>query len=127
LRFEQPVASPSVLFQIITEAGLHVSTTQSVLPSPRSMVAAGEEIDVRVRFRARLAGGAYRLVTIVTGREIDNQLLRDEGPVIYVGPRLGAWGIADVLGTIEVDGEDWTWRESLTLDGRQPAEPQPPL
>jgi ABC-2 type transport system ATP-binding protein len=126
VRFEQPATSPSVFFQLLTESGVHVSTTQSVLPSPRSRFAAGEEVDVRVRFRARLAGGAYRLVTIITGQNIEDHLLRDEGPVIYVGPRHGAWGIADVLGTIEVDGEDWSWRESLVLDGRQPAEPQPP-
>jgi ABC-type polysaccharide/polyol phosphate transport system ATPase subunit len=126
IRFEQVVANPSVLFQLLTEGGLHVSTTQSVLPAPRRTFAAGEEVDVRVRFRARLAGGSYRLVTIITGPDLDDHLLRDEGPVIYVGPRLGAWGIADALGTIEVDGEDWTWRESLMFDGRQPVEPQPP-
>jgi energy-coupling factor transporter ATP-binding protein EcfA2 len=126
LRFEEPVASPSVLFQILTETGLHVSTTQSVLPSPRQMFAAGEEVDIRARFRARLAGGGYRLVTIITGRDLEDHVLRDEGPVIYVGPRAGAWGIADLLGTIEVNGEDWTWSESLMFDGRQSAEPQPP-
>jgi ABC-2 type transport system ATP-binding protein len=126
LRFEQAVASPSVLFQLLTEGGVLVSTTQSVLPAPRRTFAAGEEVDVRVRFRARLTGGGYRLVIIITGRDIGDHLLRDEGPVIYVGPRLGTWGIADPLATIEVDGEDWTWRESLMFDGRQRAEPQPP-
>jgi len=125
VRFEKPVASPSVLFQIMTEGGLLASTTQSVLPAPRHTFAAGQEVDVRMRFRARLVGGGYRLVTIITGANVDDHLLRDEGPVIYVGPRLGTWGIADPLATIEVDGEDWTWREPITLDGRQP-EPQPP-
>ncbi|MBV8161003.1 MAG: ABC transporter ATP-binding protein [Acidimicrobiia bacterium] len=126
LRFEQPVAGPSVLFQLRSEGGIAVSTTQSVLPAPKRIFAAGEEADVRVRFRARLAGGTYQLITIITGRDVDNHLLQDEGPIIYVGPRLGAWGFADPLATIEVDGEDWTWREPLTLDGRRPAEPRPP-
>ena len=126
VRFEQPVASPSVLFQLFTEGGALASTTQSVLPAPQRTFAAGEEVDVRVRFRARLVGGGYRLVTIITGPNVDDHLLRDEGPVIYVGPRLGTWGIADPLATIEVDGEDWTWRESLMFDGRRPAEPQRP-
>jgi ABC-type polysaccharide/polyol phosphate transport system ATPase subunit len=125
LRFEQPAAYPSVLFQLRSEGGVVVSTTQSVLPARRTF-SAGEEVDVRVRFRARLAGGGYQLITIITGQDVDHHLFRDEGPVIYVGPRLGAWGFADPLATIEVDGEDWTWRESLMMDGRQPAEPQPP-
>jgi ABC-type polysaccharide/polyol phosphate transport system ATPase subunit len=127
LRFEQPVASPSVLFQLRHESGVVVSTTQSVLPAHQRTFGPGEEVDVRVRFRARLAGGGYQVVTIITGRDVDDHLLRDEGPVIYVGPRLGAWGFADPLATIEVDGVDWTWRESLMLDGRRPAEPQPPV
>ena len=126
VRFEQQVVNPSVLFQLITEAGVLVSTTQSVLPAPQRTFAAGDEVDVRVRFRARVVGGGYRLVTIITGQQLDDYLLRDEGPVIYVGPRLGTWGIADPLATIEVDGEDWTWHGSIMLDGRQPAEPQPP-
>jgi ABC-type polysaccharide/polyol phosphate transport system ATPase subunit len=126
LRFEQAVANPSVLFQLVTEGGLLVSTTQSVLPAPQRTFAAGDEVDVRVRFRARLVGGGYRLVTIITGPNVDDHLLRDEGPVIYVGPRLGTWGIADPLATIEVDGEDYTWRESMMFDGRRPAQPQPP-
>jgi hypothetical protein len=119
LRFEQPVATPSVLFQLVKEGAVLVSTTQSVLPAPERTFAAGEEVDVRVRFRARLTGGAYQLVTIITGRNVDDHLLRDEGPTIYVGPRLGTWGIADPLATIEVDGDDWTWRDSLMLDGQQ--------
>jgi ABC-type polysaccharide/polyol phosphate transport system ATPase subunit len=126
VRFERPVASPSVLFQLVKEGGVLVSTTQSVLPAPQRTFAAGEEVDVRVRFRARLTGGGYRLVTIITGRNVDDHLLRDEGPVIYVGPRLGTWGIADPLATIEVDGEDVTWRDPIMLDGRTSAEFHPP-
>lgn len=125
VRFEQPVANPSVFFQIRGEGGVVVSTTQSVLPAPRHDFATGEEVDVRIRFRARLTGGTYQLVTIITGKDFDNHLLRDEGPVIYVGPRLGAWGFADPLATIEVDGEDWSWSESLTFHGQQAADPQP--
>ena len=125
IRFDQPVVDPSVLFQLRTEGGVVVSSTQSVLPAPRRTFGTGEEVDVRVRFRARLAGGGYQLITIITGQDVSDHLFRDEGPVIYVGPRLGAWGFADPLATIEVDGEDWTWRESLMFDGRQRAEPQP--
>jgi len=118
LRFEEPVTSPSVLFQLLTDRGVLVSTTKSVLPAPQRTFAPGEEVDVRVRFRARLTGGGYQLVTIITGRDVDNHLLRDEGPMIYVGPRLGTWGLADPLATIEVGGEDWTWREPIMFDRR---------
>lgn len=126
VRFEQPVANPSVLFQIVSEAGVLISTTQSILPARRRTFSAGEEVDVRLRFRARLVGGGYRLVTIITGPSLDEYLLVDDGPRIFVGPRLGTWGYADPLATIEVDGDDWTWRDSLMFDGRQAAEPQPP-
>jgi hypothetical protein len=126
VRFEQAVAEPHVRFQLLNEAGLLVSVTQSRLYGPSRSFAAGDEVDVKVRFRARLAGGSYRLVTIITGPNVDDHLLQDEGPIIYVNPRVGTWGIADPLVTIEVDGEDWTWREPLTLDGRQSAEVQPP-
>src|SRR5437773_6486029 len=126
VRFQEPVAGAHVRFQLLNEAGLLVSVAQSKLYGPSRAFAAGEEVDVKVRFRARLAGGGYRLVTIITGSNVDDHLLHDEGPVIYVTPRVGTWGIADTLATIEVDGEDWTWREPLMLDGRQSAEAQPP-
>jgi ABC-type polysaccharide/polyol phosphate transport system ATPase subunit len=125
VQFDERVVDPHVKFQILTEGGLLVSTTQSVLRGPWRVVTAGEQVDVRVRFRARLGGGSYRLVTIITGANVDDHLLRDEGPVVYVEPRLGTWGIADPLATIEVDGEDQTWRGSLMLEGRQSAEPEP--
>jgi ABC-type polysaccharide/polyol phosphate transport system ATPase subunit len=122
VRFEQPVENPHVRFQLVNEAGLLVSVTQSKLYGPGRAFAAGDEVDVRVRFRARLAHGGYRLDTIITGSNVDDHLLHDEGPVVYVTPRVGTWGIADPLVTIEVDGEDWTWREPLMFDGRQSAE-----
>jgi ABC-type polysaccharide/polyol phosphate transport system ATPase subunit len=126
VRFEQAIANPSVVFQLVTDAGQLVSTTQSVLPALRRNFGAGEEVDVRVSFRARLGGGGYRLVTIVTDPDAEAYLLLDEGPVIYVGPRLGTWGVVDPHVTIEVNGEDWTWREDPMLAGRQRAEPPPP-
>jgi ABC-type polysaccharide/polyol phosphate transport system ATPase subunit len=126
VRFEQRVSDPHVRFQVLDEGGLLVSTTQSKLYGPGRVFAAGEEVDVRVRFQARLGGGGYRLVTIVTGSNADDHLLQDEGPVVYVTPRVGTWGLADPLVTIEVDGEDWTWRQPLMFDGRQPPAPQLP-
>jgi ABC-type polysaccharide/polyol phosphate transport system ATPase subunit len=117
VRFDQRVEDPQVRFQILTEGGLLLSTSQSVMRRPWRTFAAGEEVDVRVRFQARFAGGGYRLVTIITGANVDEQLLRDEGPVVYVEPRVGTWGMVDPLATIEVDGEDRTWDESLMLEG----------
>ena len=123
VRFEAPVVDPHVKFDVLSEAGLLVSTTQSRLHGSWRTFEAGEEADIRVRFRARLGGGSYRLVTTVTGANVDDHLLRDEGPLIYIEPRVGTWGLVDPLATIEMDGEDRTWRDSLMLDGRPPAEP----
>jgi ABC-type polysaccharide/polyol phosphate transport system ATPase subunit len=127
IRFEAPVEDPHVKFQILTEGGLLVSTSQSVLRRPWRTFAPGEEVDVRVRFRARFGGGSYRLVTIITGANVDDHLLRDEGPVVYVEPRVGTWGIVDPHATIEVDGEDRTWNESVMLGGRETSPPPPTL
>ncbi|MBV8304643.1 MAG: ATP-binding cassette domain-containing protein [Acidimicrobiia bacterium] len=123
VRFQEETVDPHFQFQILTEEGLLVSTTQSDLRRPWRVFAGGEEVDVGVRFRTRLAGGSYRLVTIVTGANVDDQLLRDEGPVIYVEPRVGTWGIVDPFATIEIDGEDRTWNESVMLRGPQSQEP----
>jgi len=123
VRFQQETVDPHFQFQILTTEGLLVSTTQSDLRRPWRVFAGGEEVDVGVRFRTRLAGGSYRLVTIVTGANVDDQLLRDEGPVIYVEPRVGTWGIVDPFATIEIDGEDRTWNESVMLRGPQSQEP----
>jgi hypothetical protein len=126
VRFVQAVEDPHVRFEVLTEGGLLVSTSQSVLRRPWRVFRAGEEVDIRVRFRARFAGGSYRLVTIVTGANVDDQLLREEGPVVYVEPRVGTWGIVDPQATVEVDGEDRTWHESAMLDGRH-GEQHPPV
>ncbi|MBV8297794.1 MAG: ATP-binding cassette domain-containing protein [Acidimicrobiia bacterium] len=123
VRFQQETVDPHFQFQILTEEGLLVSTTQSDLRRPWRVFAGGEEVDVGVRFRTRLAGGSYRLVTIVTGANVDDQLLRDEGPVIYVEPRVGTWGIVDPFATIEIDGEDRTWNGSVMLRGPQSQDP----
>jgi hypothetical protein len=123
VRFQRRVDDPHVKFQILNEAGLLVSTSQSVLRRPWRTFEAGEEVDVRIRFRARFGGGSYRLVTIITGANVDDHLVRDEGPVLYVEPRVGTWGIVDPVASIEVDGEDRTWNESLMLRGREPADP----
>ncbi len=116
VRFEKPVANPHVKFEVLNEGGLLISTTQSALDGVPRAFAAGEEVDVRVRFSARFGGGGYRLVTTITGANVDDHLLRDEGPVIYVEPRLGTWGIADPRAVIEVNGEDRSWRDSYMLE-----------
>jgi homopolymeric O-antigen transport system ATP-binding protein len=127
IRFQQPVEDPHVKFQVLTEDGLLVSTTQSALRRPWRAFAAGEETDVRVRFQPQFGGGSYRLVTIITGPNVDDHLLRDEGPVVYIEPRVGTWGIVDPRATIEVGGDDRTWNESVMLQGRQSTAPQPPV
>ena len=118
VRFDRDVADPHVMFQVLSDGGLLISTTRSVFGRAWRQFRAGDEAEIHVQFRARLGGGSYRLVTTITEADVETQLLRDEGPVIYVTPRVGAVGFSDVLASIEVDGQDRTWRESLTLDGR---------
>lgn len=119
VRFEEPVSGPTVTFDVLNEGGLRVATTRSYVERGWRDFNAGEVADIAVRFRARLGGGSYRLVMTVSGENVDDQLMRDEGPTVYVEPRLGTWGIADVMASISVAGRDRSWPESLTLESER--------
>jgi ABC-type polysaccharide/polyol phosphate transport system ATPase subunit len=121
LRFNREMESPHFRFQIQSESGLLLSTTQSTVGAKWRRFAAGEETEVKISFRSRFGGGSYRLVTIVTESDGATPVLRDEGLVLYIAPRVGAFGFADPLATIDVDGDDRTAHESMSLGGTSPA------
>jgi ABC-type polysaccharide/polyol phosphate transport system ATPase subunit len=125
LRFEREVASPQVLFQVHTEGGILISTTSTAVGVPWRRFSAGEEADVRISFRARFGGGSYRLVTSVMESDRSEVLLRDEGLVLYVAPRVGTFGFADPVAKIEVDGDDRTDHPSVSFGGPAAASTPP--
>jgi ABC-type Fe3+/spermidine/putrescine transport system ATPase subunit len=120
LRFEMPVVSPRIHFQVFTERGTRaygiVSATQK---HDKTTFQPGDEVGVEIPFRVQLISGTYRLELTVLddpGREI---LAHDaHGLLIYVSGRLGSSGVADLSGSIKLGGRDLTDHASLLIDGR---------
>ena len=70
---------------------------------------AGETAVADIVFRPRLGGGTYRLVVVVKDRDGHHVLWSDHtGLLMYVPPRVGASGVADLEATIAIDGRDLT-------------------
>ena len=123
LRFEQPVDSPQLMFQVTTEVGTLAYSMQTAVGRRWNRFEAGETTEARIVFRPRLGGGTYRLTTIVTDRDAADVLCHDPvGLLMYLAPRLGTMGFAELEARIEVEDKVLTDHDSLLL-GRRPAEP----
>ena len=106
LRFEQPAESPQLAFNVMNEVGQLAYGRFTAIGTSWRQLRAGEEVDVIVRFRPRLAGGTYRLSTPVYDTACRVMLAADdEGMLFHMPPRLGTLGIADLEATIVIDGE----------------------
>jgi len=109
VRFEQPAEDPVFGFQIVSEEGSVAYGCFSAVGLRHRSFAAGEEADVTVRFVPRLTGGSYRAkCSVVTGN--GRGLLAEDhrGVVFYVERRSGVYGVADLGGTLSVDGVELT-------------------
>jgi ABC-type polysaccharide/polyol phosphate transport system ATPase subunit len=127
LRFNEPVASPQIVFQVLSEVGTLAYSMQTRIGEDWQDFAAGEVTEVLVRFRPRLGGGTYRVSVVVTDREARQRLASDPaGLLMYLAPRLGTAGTADLEATINVDGQHLTDHDDLLIGARRPR-PQPPL
>jgi ABC-type sulfate/molybdate transport systems ATPase subunit len=105
LRFDSDVDSPQVFFTVVAEDGTVAYEVRSVVNRGQRTYRAGETAEVEVRFTQRLAGGSYRLLLTVLSRDARQVLHRDvDGIVAYVSPPLGTSGIADLGGSIALDG-----------------------
>jgi ABC-2 type transport system ATP-binding protein len=105
VRFEQPAEDPVFGFQIIGEEGSVAYGCHSEVGLRHRRVAAGEEVDVSVRFVPRLTGGSYRATCSVVTANGRGLLAEDHrGVVFYVERRAGVYGTADLGGTLSVDG-----------------------
>jgi hypothetical protein len=115
-RFERTVDSPQVYFSVLGDNGALIYEMKTVLGRDHRTIHAGEEVDVEIDFTPRLGGGTFRLLTTLTtsdGREV---LHRDVGGhLLYLAPRLGTGGLADLGATIHLDGVNLTEHDSLEL------------
>ena len=123
LRFNRPVESPQLYFQIHTDQGAVAYSLTSEIGKYWRTFAAGEVATVRIPFEVRLGGGTYRLTLIVFDRNSREVMGQDaSGILIYVTPRLGSMGVADLRGSISVDDRSLSQHESLLIGPSGPAE-----
>jgi ABC-type polysaccharide/polyol phosphate transport system ATPase subunit len=114
LRFYREVPECSVGFAIVGAMGTPVASYVSAVYRERSF-GAGEDVEARIRFRARLGGGNYELVVRV--HSSNGELLGiSEGLILFVAGRPGSVGAVDLRSTIEVDGVDRTDRRASYLE-----------
>jgi ABC-type polysaccharide/polyol phosphate transport system ATPase subunit len=104
LRFELPVENPQLIFRVMTQEDALIYETRT-LAGEWERFDAGDTAEVEVSFHSTLGGDAYRLILIVTDVTGSRHLFEDyEGLVVYVAPRPGTIGVADVKASIAVDG-----------------------
>lgn len=122
LHFHERIDSPHFHFGISTEEGILVYSMRSVVGRRWRSFEPGSSAEIRVPFEARLGGGSYRVS--LTVHELDARDIiasHIPGLLMYMAPRLGTWGIADLEATISVDTEMLSDHSSLLI-GR----PSPP-
>jgi lipopolysaccharide transport system ATP-binding protein len=121
VRFDRRVESPHFAFQVITEVGTLAYGMQTTIGKPWQVFEAGETAEVEVVFRPRLGGGTYRLTLVVTDLKGADVLHQDpNGLMMYIAPKLGTTGFADLEATIAVGELDMTSHQSVMLGNGTP-------
>jgi ABC-2 type transport system ATP-binding protein len=110
LLFRERVVSPIVNFGLFTDSGLMIGLN-TTSPRPWRTFDEGDETTIKIEFRARLGGGSYRLRIALREPTATEPAIATETS-LFVSPRVGAAGMADVCTTIEIDGEDRTDRDA---------------
>src|SRR5437667_11819740 len=108
VRFRRRVESPQVFLRVFTESGMLAGVTVTTVGEKWRTFEPGEIADVRVPFRSRLGGGTYQLALEITESDGQRHIGSTDGLMVYVAPRLGSVGIADMCARILVDGNDRT-------------------
>jgi hypothetical protein len=116
LHFNEPVPSVELTFTIHTDTGYPVVTQSAQIePDNAAGFDAGEEVQLRLSFRARLGGGNYMLA--VAMRSGDGRLLgRSEGLMLFVAGRPSSVGVVELCAEFAVDGVDRTDRRTMMLE-----------
>jgi len=115
-RFDRAVDSPQIYFNVLADNGSLVYELKTAIGREHRVIEAGEEVDVEIDFSPRLGGGTFRLVTMLTDRQGRDILHRDQGGhLLYLAPKLGTGGYADLDATIRMDGVSLSEHDSLEL------------
>lgn len=121
LHFRDRIESPHIQFKISTEEGILVYTVRTVVGRSWRSFEPGESAEIRVPFEARLGGGSYRVVLTVydkDGREVIAS--HTPGLLMYMAPKLGTWGIADIDASISVDTQVLSEHGSILIGQSAP-------
>jgi len=109
IRFDRAVDSPQIFFHVMADIGIPVYGMATALGRQWRRFAAGETALADITFRPRLGGGTYRLVLVITDRNGRKTLWTDPGGLlIYVPPRIGSSGYADLEASITIDDDVMT-------------------
>jgi ABC-type polysaccharide/polyol phosphate transport system ATPase subunit len=125
-RFERPVDSPVFSFGIDAESGTQVYVIQSAIQRTYRRYEVGDEAEVVLRFEARLLGGGYRIVHYVLSNDGSQVVASDPGTMFFVNQRHWAWGLADLNGTLAIDGVTQREERSFRLADQEVPPPVAP-
>jgi ABC-2 type transport system ATP-binding protein len=115
LRFNQAISEAELAFTIETDAGYPVMAVTKPLDAGGRGFAPGEEVSMRLPFRARLGGGNYRLAVSFRGPDAEPLGAADE-LMLFVAARPGSIGVVELCSQITVGGVDRTPQRSMILD-----------
>jgi len=121
VRFDAAVDDPRLVFRVVSEDGQLAYQYDAPMGHRHRSYRAGDVAAAEVRFRPALgAGGTFRLHLLVTDPEGRRVLGRNRDPLLlYVPPRYGVQGFADLEAAVSLDGYDFPHRP-LTLGPGQP-------
>ncbi len=121
VRFDVDVDSPMFSFTMIDDDGAVAYGFQSPISLDYGAYRAGQEATVELRFRAQLGGGSYRISSQVSRRDgRDVLVIQPSANIFYIEPRDWAYGTADLLGTISIDGSDLIESRPYRFDAADP-------
>jgi ABC-type polysaccharide/polyol phosphate transport system ATPase subunit len=106
LRFDVDADSPLFNFTVIDDEGSIVYGAHSPIGETHHTFRTGDEAVVRFAFKARLAGGTYRIIWAVNSWDTRALLATNQNGVqFFVAKQQNSYGKADLEGSVIVDDE----------------------
>jgi ABC-2 type transport system ATP-binding protein len=126
VRFSRAVDSPQIWFQVLDETAMLAYATHTEIAHKWGSFAPGDTAEIEVVFRPRLVGGTYRLGVVVT--DCEGRVVLGSDPVgllMYLVPRYGSEGIAELEADVSVDGHDLSEHTSIMMSSTTHLDPDP--
>ena len=126
LRFNRAVDSPHFEFRVTSQEGVVAYEMRTAFDRDWRQFEAGDTAEIEIPFCARLGGGTFHLTLSVFDR-FGRQLLATDptGTAMFLSPRLGSGGIADLEATIKAGDERLSDHKPLLIVGQRDASDVP--